>query len=1220
MEDSEIDHVMSEIHLGCPPATIGPFLSHFTFSSYPLLDSSNDQSMTISVDKDGDLLLPRRRRRTSPTSHSHGSFTVTIQHSITSTLPDVGLQASSSLSLLFSFPLCFLCLSLPPLPLQVWKSELVLSDFVLHNMSLLNGLVCLELGAGTGLLGILLARVAKAVFLTDHGDQILGNCLRNMELNSSLFHPQAIVNVRDLNWMSEWPVEVTHADPKPFCWSLQDFEQVKSASFIFAADVIYSDDLTIALFSMLKRVMSLGCDKVLYLGLEKRYNFSLDDLNVVANGYACFRRYIKEDALCDHSDKKSSFVGKRIDLKQIPQYTKGYERGEDVELWEIRYKCNALLESPTGTGKTLCLLCATLAWRKKSLGKDHRNNGQGGAFPTIVYASRTHSQLRQVIKELRRCSYRPKMVVLGSREQLCVNEEVNSLRGKALTNACHYLCQKHQCNHFNRLPEYLKNNPDIGDEPVDIEDLVNIGKDSGPCPYYLTREVHKDVDILFAPYNYLISNAYRKYLKVNWNSSILIFDEAHNLESLCADSASFDLPSALLSACISEAQECVRLASARNDESANPENFALLKGLLLKLQELISQVPIPEKNEGFTKPGPYIYEMLKSLNITHETAPQLIGTIEEAAVLLDEEKQRTATSAGSKLGIIVDMLKLIFRENGSNHADAYRVHVQELEQNSTDVIKGKASRTLSWWCFNPGVTMQDIAKKGVGSIILTSGTLSPTDSLAQELELEFPVRLENPHVISSNQLWAGVVSTGPLGCVLNSCYSNRDVPEYKQELGNVIVDFSQVVPDGLLVFFPSYNLMDRCIAFWKDGSHRNSMTIWERICELKKPVIEPKDSSLFPAAMQDFSEKVQDRSISGAVFFAVCRGKVSEGLDFADSAGRAVVITGLPYARVTDPKVKLKREFLGEQSGLANVKFRRSTSLSGSMWYSQEAARAVNQAIGRVIRHRHDYGAIIFCDERFEQRSQQSKISVWIRPHVKCYSSRYGEVISDLARFFQTERSNIPARIVTEQEHNIGNSYVKDVGLVRNDGNFVKWKGLTILKRKGKMPRIVKGDVMQACSSRKIRLVDLSDEETQVEKRCEVVDLDCDNCEKEICETETFTSSDTMGLIKKRKVPESQGSASLSKEEGGDNKQASASAFFSQVKEKLNGEECNKFVGYMHGLKKKELKFANVMQSIVQLLSGTERDHLLMGFKDFVPVKHRPAYEQCIKMRKREAF
>nr|VDD62247.1 unnamed protein product [Brassica oleracea] len=106
------------------------------------------------------------------------------------------------------------------------------------------------------------------------------------------------------------------------------------------------------------------------------------------------------------------------------------------------------------------------------------------------------------------------------------------------------------------------------------------------------------------------------------------------------------------------------------------------------------------------------------------------------------------------------------------------------------------------------------------------------DSLAQELNL-----------------WAGVVSTGPSGCVLNSRYRNRDVPEYKQELGNAIVNFSRVVPDGQRVFFPSYYLMDRCIAFWKDGGHRHSMKIWERISKLKKPVIELKDPPLFPAAM-----------------------------------------------------------------------------------------------------------------------------------------------------------------------------------------------------------------------------------------------------------------------------------------------------------------------------------------------------------------------------------
>ena len=40
------------------------------------------------------------------------------------------------------------------------------------------------------------------------------------------------------------------------------------------------------------------------------------------------------------------------------------------------------------------------------------------------------------------------------------------------------------------------------------------------------------------------------------------------------------------------------------------------------------------------------------------------------------------------------------------------------------------------------------------------------------------------------------------------------------------------------------------------------------------------------------------------------RGKVSEGLDFSDRAGRAVVITGIPYAPPNDAKVALKRQVL----------------------------------------------------------------------------------------------------------------------------------------------------------------------------------------------------------------------------------------------------------------------------------------------------------------------
>ena len=50
------------------------------------------------------------------------------------------------------------------------------------------------------------------------------------------------------------------------------------------------------------------------------------------------------------------------------------------------------------------------------------------------------------------------------------------------------------------------------------------------------------------------------------------------------------------------------------------------------------------------------------------------------------------------------------------------------------------------------------------------------------------------------------------------------------------------------------------------------MSVWERICSVKDAVVEPRNSFDFPAKIEEFYQKVNEQS--GAVFFAVCRGKV----------------------------------------------------------------------------------------------------------------------------------------------------------------------------------------------------------------------------------------------------------------------------------------------------------------------------------------------------------
>jgi Rad3-related DNA helicase len=81
--------------------------------------------------------------------------------------------------------------------------------------------------------------------------------------------------------------------------------------------------------------------------------------------------------------------------------------------------------------------------------------------------------------------------------------------------------------------------------------------------------------------------------------------------------------------------------------------------------------------------------------------------------------------------------------------------------------------------------------------------------------------------------------------------------------------------------------------------------------------------------------------------------------------------------------------------------------ISGGAWYRQQAFRALNQALGRVIRHRHDFGAIVLLDSRFNGSEEVAGLSRWVRPAVRPRVPWHA-LVSELEAFFVEMSANPP--------------------------------------------------------------------------------------------------------------------------------------------------------------------------------------------------------------------
>ena len=190
-----------------------------------------------------------------------------------------------------------------------------------------------------------------------------------------------------------------------------------------------------------------------------------------------------------------------------------------------------------------------------------------------------------------------------------------------------------------------------------------------------------------------------------------------------------------------------------------------------------------------------------------------------------------------------------------------------------------------------------------------------------------------------------------------------------QELGLLLCNLTTVVPEGIVVFFSSFDYEGQVYDAWKASG------ILDRIMKKKRVFREPRKNTDVESILKEYKETIDALSngnlkdnpaLSGAVLLAVVGGKISEGINLSDGMGRCIVMVGLPYPSPSDIELMERVKFI---DGLGNQNSKRTLDLSvsneaysgdvkagfdilrsckhrGKEYYENLCMKAVNQAIG----------------------------------------------------------------------------------------------------------------------------------------------------------------------------------------------------------------------------------------------------------------------------------
>ncbi|KAK9240259.1 hypothetical protein V1525DRAFT_395471 [Lipomyces kononenkoae] len=658
---------------------------------------------------------------------------------------------------------------------------------------------------------------------------------------------------------------------------------------------------------------------------------------------------------------------------------------------------NCILEMPSGTGKTVSLLSLTIAYQMHYA--EHRK---------IVYCSRTMSEIEKALTELRSLmAYREnelgikesfRGLGLTSRKNLCLHPSVKmEKKGTVVDERCRSLTssfvmekkrageQVELCTYHENLNELEPHNL-IPEGVWTFDELLKYCESNKQCPYFTVRRMMPFVNVIIYSFHYLLDpKIAERVSKELSKDSIIIFDEAHNIDNVCIESLSIDLTEGSLQRAIrgvNNLSKQIDEMKTSDSQKLQEEYERLVEGLreadqareedIFMANPVLPDDLLKEAVPGNIRRAEHFVAFLKRFVEYLKTRMQVRHVISETPTSFLQHLKELTFIERKPLRFCSERLTSLVRTLELSHVDDF-IALKEIatfatlaatyEQGFMLILEPFESDTatvpnpiLHFTCLDASIAIKPVFDR-FSSVIITSGTISPLDMYPKMLNFETVLQESYTMTLTRRTFLPLIVTRGSDQVAISSRFEIRNDPSVVRNYGNLFIEFAKLTPDGLVLFFPSYLYMESIISMWQ------TMGVLDEVWKYKLILVETPDSQETSLALEAFRTACGNGR--GAALLCVARGKVSEGIDFDHHYGRTVLMIGVPFQYTESRILKARLEFLRE-----NYHIRENDFLSF------DAMRHGAQCLGRVLRGKNDYGIMVLADKRFARKRNQ--LPKWI--------------------------------------------------------------------------------------------------------------------------------------------------------------------------------------------------------------------------------------------------